>query len=220
MLKNIIIILLIIILLFFISNDEKVNNFISKKYFQYLFIFLIVFFIYKDMNLFVILILIIIFVATNLNLNLKDKMTNMAKYLDINIQENFIDKKVYEKKVDGKKIDNNIDMNKIQKMESSGNPNAVSSKGAVGLEQVTKPALADFNKSHNTNLSMDDMKNPDKNKKVGDWYMNVQIPRMLRQNKIPVTKDNILRAYNEGVGNLKKHKVFKETEDYVRKYNQ
>lgn len=100
MLKNIVIILLIIILLFFISNDEKVNNFISKKYFQYLFILLIVFFIYKDMNLFVILVLVIILVATNLNLNLKDKMTNIAKYLDINIQENFIDKNGHEKKVD------------------------------------------------------------------------------------------------------------------------
>ena len=105
MLKNIVIILLIIILLFFISNDEKVNNFISKKYFQYLFILLIVFFIYKDMNLFVILVLIIILVATNLNLNLKDKMTNIAKYLDINIQENFIDKNSHEKKSDEKKVD-------------------------------------------------------------------------------------------------------------------
>ena len=118
MLKNIVIILLIIILLFFISNDEKVNNFISKKYFQYLFILLIVFFIYKDMNLFVILVLVIIFVATNLNLNLKDKMTNMAKYLDINIQENFIDKKNDEKKVDDRKVDDrkvdgNIDINKV-----------------------------------------------------------------------------------------------------------
>lgn len=113
MLKNIVIILLIIILLFFISNDKKVNNFISKKYFQYLFILLIVFFIYKDMNLFVILVLVIIFVATNLNLNLKDKMTNMAKYLDINIQENFIDKKVDDKKVDDRKVDGNIDINKV-----------------------------------------------------------------------------------------------------------
>jgi hypothetical protein len=60
------------------------------------------------MNLFVILVLVIIFVATNLNLNLKDKMTNMAKYLDINIQENFIDRKV-----DDKKVDANIDINKI-----------------------------------------------------------------------------------------------------------
>ena len=65
------------------------------------------------MNLFVILVLVIIFVATNLNLNLKDKMINMAKYLDINIQENFIDRKVNDKKVDDKKVDANIDINKI-----------------------------------------------------------------------------------------------------------
>jgi hypothetical protein len=130
MLKNIVIILLIIILLFFISNDEKVNNFISKKYFQYLFIFLIVFFIYKDMNLFVILVLVIIFVATNLNLNLKDKMTNMAKYLDINIQENFIDKKVYEKKVDEKNdfditpciVDKNPENDTIPKKDNDVEP--------------------------------------------------------------------------------------------------
>ena len=39
-------------------------------------------------------------------------MTNMAKYLDINIQENFIDKKVDDKKVDDKKIEDNTDINK------------------------------------------------------------------------------------------------------------
>jgi hypothetical protein len=164
MLKNIVIILLIIILLFFISNDEKVNNFISKKYFQYLFILLIVFFIYKDMNLFVILVLVIIFVATNLNLNLKDKMTNMAKYLDINIQENFIDRKDCVKKVYEKKIEDNTDMNKVDEKTDFN---------------IT-PYIADQNPETNSTLKKDDDSDSDvrpfrlKVEEIKELYQNIK----------------------------------------------
>lgn len=114
----------------------------------------------------------------------------------------------------------NIDMNKIHKIESGNNPKAVSNKGAVGVDQVTKPALADWNKTHpREKYEMGNMTDADTNKKVAKWYMNSRIPQMLKAYKIPDTKENRLRAYNEGVGNLKKGKNPKETQDYVRKYN-
>ncbi len=112
-----------------------------------------------------------------------------------------------------------IDKSKIEQIESSGNPNAVSSKGAVGIRQVTQPVVTDYNKSHGTNYNMTHMKDTTINRQVSDWYFDEEIPRLLKAYKLPVTQDNILRAYNQGIGSLARGNNPKETVNYIRKYN-
>lgn len=99
---------------------------------------------------------------------------------------------------------------KIIEIESSGNPNAVNKKsGATGLMQImpkgTKGALDDWNRIHpNETYETSDLKNPEINKKIGNWYWNKQIPLYLKNNKIP---DDILTrsaSYNMGPGDTNK----------------
>lgn len=74
MMQNIILISLLIFLIFFMSNEEKINELISKKYVKYLFILLIVYFIYQNYNftLLALALLILIF----LNINIEEKFKN------------------------------------------------------------------------------------------------------------------------------------------------
>jgi hypothetical protein len=79
MFQNIILIILIILLFFFLSNDEKVNDLMSKKYIKYLFILLIIYFIYQNYNLSLLLILLLIFLF--FNVDFKNKILN-NKYFE------------------------------------------------------------------------------------------------------------------------------------------
>ena len=112
-----------------------------------------------------------------------------------------------------------IDRAKMEEVESSNNQKAVSPKGAVGVRQVTKPALTDFNKAKpEKKYTMGDMRaSADKNREVSDWYIDVQIPRLLKAAGFEVTKENVLRAYNQGVGSMRNGKYPKETREYVKK---
>jgi len=78
MVENIIYIILIIILLFFISSEEKINNFFSKKYFKYLFVLLITYFIYEKYNFLYLMVLFLIITILNVDF---DKFKN-NKYLE------------------------------------------------------------------------------------------------------------------------------------------
>jgi hypothetical protein len=86
MMKNIILITLIIMLIFFLSNEEKINDLISKKYIKYLFILLIVYFIYQNYNFTIIALVIIILIF--LNVNIKEKFENNSYLTNFNI-DNF-----------------------------------------------------------------------------------------------------------------------------------
>lgn len=104
----------------------------------------------------------------------------------------------------------------IQK-ESSGNPNAISQdKGAVGLMQIRKPALADYNKQFGTNHKLEEMVNPELNKRVGSWYLNQKIPAYLEYYGIEITPENMLAAYNQGIGNLKNNTMDSSVEQYKK----
>jgi len=92
----------------------------------------------------------------------------------------------------------------VQK-ESSGNPNAVSKKGAVGLTQLM-PATAKAMGVVNRN-------DPIQNLEGGAKYLRMQMDEF---KSLPLA----LAAYNAGPANVKKYKgipPFKETQDYVRK---
>lgn len=86
MMKNIILITLIIMLIFFLSNEEKINDLISKKYIKYLFILLIVYFIYQNYNFTIIALVIIILIF--LNVDIKEKFENNSYLANFNI-DNF-----------------------------------------------------------------------------------------------------------------------------------
>ena len=86
MMQNIILITLIIMLIFFLSNEEKINNLISKKYIKYLFILLIVYFIYQNYNFTIIALVIIILIF--LNVDIKEKFENNSYLTNFNI-DNF-----------------------------------------------------------------------------------------------------------------------------------
>jgi len=115
-------------------------------------------------------------------------------------------------------------LNALIQVESSGNPRAFNPNSqARGLTQITPVAWEDLTMHHpdvygNLNYEQDIFK-PEVAKRAGTDYLNV-LQKYLRAYKIPVTMENILAAYNWGVGNLKKQgmeKAPKETRDYIQK---
>ena len=98
----------------------------------------------------------------------------------------------------------NIDIEKIIHLESGGRTGAVSPAGAVGLMQIMRPTWEEMAKKMKVNWPWGDAKDPVKNRAVGIYYMNVEIPRLLKSFSIPDTTETRLAAYNWGIGNLLK----------------
>ncbi|MFA5094909.1 MAG: lytic transglycosylase domain-containing protein, partial [Candidatus Omnitrophota bacterium] len=111
-----------------------------------------------------------------------------------------------------------IDRSIIERIESRGDPSAVSPRGAVGLRQIMPCCLQDFNEGTGKTYTMADMTDPAKNREVSDWYFDVRIPQLLTSNGLAVTQENILRAYNQGVGGLASGAYPEETQNYVAAY--
>jgi hypothetical protein len=119
----------------------------------------------------------------------------------------------------------NIDKKRIEQMESSGGKDKrVSSAGAVGIRQITPIALKDYNEQNpESTLTMGDMRDDAKNRAVSDWIFGKRIPEELEAAGLPVTEENIVKAYNLGVTGLKDRlrqgkALPKETRDYSKKY--
>ncbi len=105
----------------------------------------------------------------------------------------------------------------IIQIESSGNPRAHNGI-AVGLCQITKPVLQEYNDKWDTDWIMADLYNPDLNVIICEWYFNSRIPSLLRHYHIKDTVPNRIFCYNEGIGNLKKGIRCLESRKYVNKY--
>ncbi|UCG63230.1 MAG: lytic transglycosylase domain-containing protein [Candidatus Zixiibacteriota bacterium] len=93
----------------------------------------------------------------------------------------------------------------VIKVESNGNPRAVSSAGAKGLMQLIDSTAADY--------GVREVFDPEQNIEAGSRYLKAQLERFgsLRL---------ALAAYNAGPENVKKHggvPPFKETQAYVEK---
>ena len=124
----------------------------------------------------------------------------------------------------------NIDVKKIIQMESSGRADAESDAGAAGLMQVMPATWEDIAGKIGQFQGFEKWKFDEKaNVAIGSYYMNTEIPRLLKSAALPDTIDTRLAAYNCGVGNLKKiyqkhGKDWKshlpgETANYIKKYH-
>lgn len=114
-----------------------------------------------------------------------------------------------------------IDMNKIKKIESSGNPLAHRKQdNSRGLYQITPAVLQEWNAFHprNTHTSQD-LWNPAVNYKIADWYLSKRIPAMLKHYKKDVTVKNLIISYNAGISYVVSGKRLpKTTQAYLKKY--
>ena len=111
-----------------------------------------------------------------------------------------------------------IDMDKIAMIESSGNPNAYNGRsGAIGLYQITKICLDDYNLYNAPVLPRNALWRPEVNEKVAQWYMNKRIPQLLRYYGHADTIENRIIAWNAGIKYVGKN-VPRETLDYIKKY--
>lgn len=122
-----------------------------------------------------------------------------------------------------------IDIPRIIRIESGGDPNAVGSKGERGLMQIRQTTWIDTVKKMGKDWSWDEAFDPDKNVAVGTYYMNVEIPRLLQHYGIPDSTNARIAAYNMGAKALSRvHKLNRDgwlpiiprsTQDYIGKYN-
>jgi hypothetical protein len=85
--------------------------------------------------------------------------------------------------------------------ESKGDPDVVSSKGALGLMQIT-PATADF-------MEAKDIFDPDENIKTGVKYLAWLIKKY--------DETTALLAYNAGIGMLEQNRIPSETRNFIDK---
>ena len=108
----------------------------------------------------------------------------------------------------------------VMSIESSGNPNAVSKKGAVGLMQLMPKTFKDIAKRYD--LPSDDIKDPYTNTIAGKIYLaeldkrfNGDVDKVLSSYNAGPTKVNaLIKKYGK---NWRRY-LPEETKDYLRKY--
>lgn len=116
-----------------------------------------------------------------------------------------------------------VDLDIIIDCESSGNAEAVSPAGAIGLCQIMPGkfgAMAEWNKFHsNEQYTKQDLFNPQVSMRIAYWMLHERIPAMIKAYKKPVTLENVLISYNAGIAYVKNDwNLPKETIDYIAKY--
>jgi len=113
----------------------------------------------------------------------------------------------------------NINLSKIAYIESRNNPLAYNKySGARGIYQITPICLKDYNNYHKVKYNLDDLFIPKINRIIASWYLEIRIPQMLKHYKKEVNIDNILWAYNAGIGKVIKEIKPEETKNYIIKY--
>lgn len=122
-----------------------------------------------------------------------------------------------------------IDVKKIIQIESSGKANAQNASGAAGLMQVMPATWEDIANKIGKYQGFNKYKYNEKaNVEIGSYYMNTEIPRLLKAFKLPDSVEMRLAAYNWGIGNVKKAyeaygkdwvlQLPQETANYIKKY--
>jgi hypothetical protein len=114
-----------------------------------------------------------------------------------------------------------IRMDIISQIESNNNANAFNSgSGAIGLCQITPIVLKEYNQIWGKKFDRQYLFNGQFNLQVADWYMNHRIPYLLKHFHQVDTLENRLLAYNMGIRAVIKHKMCKESRNYILKYKQ
>ena len=115
-----------------------------------------------------------------------------------------------------------VDTAIIAKMESSdkqhpnGNPFAINGTHR-GICQISEGVLHDYNKAKGTIWEPYDLFNVVINLRIGFWYINQEIPRLLRHYGLPDTLENRLTAWRLGIKSILSNKQAKK---YVKRYNE
>ena len=121
----------------------------------------------------------------------------------------------------------------IIQVESSGNPHAVSREGCVGLMQISSLVFKEwlnncetkdflYRNTHIYYMLDEILMHPDKNKKIGTWYLHRIKDHYLKEN---YTIERMLAAYNGGPSRMRKllregkdwQDMPRESVDYVKK---
>lgn len=107
----------------------------------------------------------------------------------------------------------------IVQIESSFNPDALGDGGrSFGLMQIMRGgALSDYEKQKGVTISDKQAFDIDTNLKIGTWYLGERIPEFLSRYGHDHTIENVVIAYNAGIGNLNKGIVPAGTKHYLKK---
>jgi len=173
------------------------------------------------------ILIVIMYLLLNINSNIENKIQELDSKILKKEPNNIIipaKKNKNEIKIQPKELV--IDINKIIKIESSGNPKALNKRsGARGLCQIMRLTWFECCSRLNYDWSFDEAYDPVKNVIIGEYYINKRIPQMLKYYNIPDNIDNRLISYNWGIGNLDKARrsygkinLPKETQNYIKKY--
>lgn len=112
-----------------------------------------------------------------------------------------------------------VDLDVIAQIESSGNPKAVGDGGkSLGKFQVKAKTVECYNKYYHTKLKHTDAFDPNIGRKIAHFYFYVEIPKYLRNKKIPITRNSMIECYNRGPSRVGKLPLPKVTQDYIKKY--
>lgn len=113
-----------------------------------------------------------------------------------------------------------VDLRKLfmheSNMQSDAHNTTGGGFGAIGLGQIRKPALDDWNQYHpNQQYTQQDLYHQEPNYNVANWYVNQRIPQQLKAYGVPDTEINRVAAYHSGAkGVANGHMPF----DYVKGY--
>lgn len=115
-----------------------------------------------------------------------------------------------------------VSLEAIKQIESGGRADAIGDNGdSVGLYQISYICLKEYNIYHiKAPISPAELRSPESNRKVAEWYVGVRIPQMLKARGHSVTIHHILIAYNCGISCLDRTSLPSTTIRYLAKYEQ
>lgn len=109
-----------------------------------------------------------------------------------------------------------INLKAVAWIESSGNPKAVGDNGkALGLYQLHKGVIDDYNKENHVLNTHSDALEPITAHKIAKWYLTIKIPKYLKYYGLKDTLANRLTAYNMGIKAVREKRTAKK---YLKKY--
>lgn len=113
-----------------------------------------------------------------------------------------------------------VSLQAISFIESSHNASAIGDGGkALGLYQLHSGVIKDFNRKHKTRYTHQDALDKTISERITNWYLHSELPRLLRHFKKEVSLENVLSAWNMGIGKVVKgKKAVRYIEKYRRAY--